>query len=350
MAKTVANPHSLYCLSETERVTGMTIAPIPTKDCSLRYRIWTKSGGPKLKAFQPNPTQASKLRRVRSLLAKKEVGLITDDLVAGLDGDDFSKFHLSEIVFAKLCKALSEHSGAAAVSQLLRKLIHGAKTSDAGLDWLIQGIRHVIQTPSNFTLQQFHAGVGLLIRLVEPLTATLSKSNEEKLRAILRTVGRKAQALQYLIENKVETTLSFCEVRSIRHLYEVLVRELRIDAANALATKDLISLEDLVLPILQTRPSSDMAVLSLLRDSIFPRLSINDDIVSRIKQWAVQFAEKSDDIEQSVEVLEVSTRNCQSTLGAWSELTGANSDHSCGAESHARSYSFLFWELLSFCR
>lgn len=305
---TVSSPHNLFTLSEDAAVIGVTVTPIASKDCSLRYRIWTKSDASTFKAFEPDQTKVSKLRRVRSLLAKKDVDSIADDLVEDLDKVEYSRFHLSELVFARLCDALSQDGGAKAASLLLKKLISGAKSSDIGLDWLIRGVRHIIHTPSsNFTLQQFHAGVGLLPRLVEPLVATLPSPNQERVKAILRTVGRKSQALQYLVESKVETYLPFSQVRSIRHLYEVLIQEQRIDAAKDLAAKDIISLEDLVLPILQTKPTNDLSVMSLLCDSIFPRLSIGDDIVPRIKQWVVQFAEQMDNIKQSVEALEVRT-------------------------------------------
>jgi hypothetical protein len=201
---------------------------------------------------------------------------------------------------------------------LVRKLLAGARTSSVGLDWLLRGIKYVIQTPSNFNLQQLHAGIGLLPRLIQPLAVSLDKSDREKLQGVLRAVERKAQALKYLVECKLVTDFPFSQLRSIRHLYEVLVQEGCIEDAKALAAKELVSLEELVLPVLQSRPV-DMRVIPLLRDAIFPRLSIGDDIVSRIKHWAVQSAEQFEDIDQSVKLLEVCIRSSASYFDTYAD-------------------------------
>jgi hypothetical protein len=306
--ETVAQPHCLYTIAEDVTATGMILAPMSLKECAFRYRVWTKSGQSSLKAFEPDQISASRLRRVRSLLVRKDVDALSDDLIVGLGDNAFSRFHPSEIEFARLERALSQEKGAAEVSQLVRKLLAGARTSPVGLDWLVQGIKHVIQTPSNFNLQQFHAGIGLLPRLMQPLGESLNKTgpveDHAKLLGVVRSVERKAQALKYIVECKLVIDFPFSQVRSIRHLYEVLVQEGRIADALALAAKDLVSLEELVLPVLQTRPVT-MKVVPLLRDAIFPRLSIGDAIVSRVKHWAVQSAEQVDDIDQSVKLLEV---------------------------------------------
>jgi hypothetical protein len=174
---------------------------------------------------------------------------------------------------------------------------------------LVEAVDFVIHSPSNLSLENFVSGLRTLASTIQNVLNSMPTGNREELQSKKNAMGQQIDALNFLLKayyagqvNQLSTP--FNTIISPSQLYAVFVYEYMFAMAGMLYRSYLrkhLSAEALVLPGLKL--SVDVKPLdhvSLLSEVVFPKLVINDDLLSRLKSWSCQLADLLDDKDEEM--------------------------------------------------
>lgn len=314
----VKQPHILYTIQERFALSA-DIALGPDTPLSFRYKVWNDSNDVTFKSFQPEKSHAYSLASLRSSVRRGQLDSATE--ISARNGNlmfnEHTDFHPSEISFEKIKVAIKEGKTDEVQSNLAH-LASAGVASEKGLEWLLTAVDYLRTCPTTLPLPDFLAGIRRLSAFFSKLSSseTMHSSNSAVGERIA-LLENQAKSLDFLISKNAVVKFPFNSIRSLRHLYTVLITESSFGLARQLCleTEETGDIDTESIIFAFTKLGSDVQpklYFSFIRDVVFPRLVDGDRLLYQMKGWSCRTADlldsKEADLEAAIALLEVGNR------------------------------------------
>jgi hypothetical protein len=350
----LSRPHVVYTIPVYQTTTSILSStlvslsicsiPNPQNMYAFRYKLQvfnknrdeSTDGGENVYYYREFSSPVAKtIGKIRGLLAcnewdaaEKILPASTDPAMEELVNEPFANFHPSEVALQRLQAVVTTASVLTTAStqelnetliraqDCIRQLAVGATTSSKGMDLFVEAIDCVIRSPICLTMDKYIVGLSMVSTTIQKVKQTLEEDDvtKNKLQQKNEKVERQIAALQMLSKlmsndaSEEGTNVSpletpFYKIRSISHLFAILIRERKFDWAEQLHSActsgvcaEELTTETIIVPILELKSDVHPESIALfLHRVVVPSLTINHPLLSRLKAWVCRLADDLDD-------------------------------------------------------
>jgi hypothetical protein len=323
----LSKPHVVYSIVESSRSLALAsvLTDNPVRPFSFRYGMRGDNDAPVYKFFTTDMESATYSSRLGRLLQSDSVAEIYDLLSQGITPDQYSVFQPSQVALDLLQKALvlpmPEQRPEAVVRECCKHIEIEALSSNRGIQALLDAAETVAVWPTKSTMETSPSAsdLSMVLSAVMETIERVAKQCPPNLTSQLQATQESLKS-QLSVVKFVETELDERDfvalqlaARSMEELFGCLLSSSKFDAAVELwrLWQHKLTTEVLVESIVKLTEDVDpRGYATLMRDIVFPRLSINHELLPLLRAWTCRtadaFDEQQGDLDSAIFLLEVS--------------------------------------------
>ena len=327
-SSTVGAPHLIFTIPLAQSIRSISIASISSASgpYSFLCKSWDEQNRCEYRAFvtRSQREEGRTIGTVRLLvqhkLFDKALKIVKEIGEDSLVQDPFSQFHPSEIHQRKLLHLLThcdvgDEKVVAQSKDCLHQLASGAMSGNKfGQISLLSAAESLLQWPSDALLNanfppKLSEMILALSGFIATITAVVDSSNVSECSQFIdkkTALQEKLAALKYLdsvleSSKQIRMTPPLGDFRSPNELFGFLVEKGYFLAAEQMWRSELrpkLTTEAMVSSILAVKPDVDpKKYSSLLKEVVFPSLTINHELLAPLLAWSCQTADAFDEIK-----------------------------------------------------